>query len=220
MRPIHESVTSAAQSLGMMAEANLVTEEYRPAPKKGDHFLQVLIRDVAQMKMQVKTRMMGTGSEQYEPLMKLLSQVQADIRDMGSQYLSESEVTSANVEALYDGHADVSPIVGKGGQAAKAFNVTPETTWVRTDRLITHKNQNDDPKYKAGMKVHPCTTAAKFMGKVIDGKHPKKRDPIKVMNNGDGTYDVLDGNATTQAAMMADWQKLPVEVVQDFPPEG
>lgn len=38
----------------------------------------------------------------------------------------------------------------------------------------------------------------------------ERRDPISVRDNGDGTYEVLDGNATSQAAMMAMWDEIPV----------
>ena len=48
----------------------------------------------------------------------------------------------------------------------------------------------------------------------IDGDpEAKQRAPLQVSANGDGTFTIIDGNATAQAAMLAGWKRLPVEVV-------
>lgn len=118
-------------------------------------------------------------------------------------------VSSANAAKLYADHADVTPLMGIGDNAKMAFKDHPDAVMVPVTSLVTNKNQNDDPKYQKGLKAHPVTTAAKFMAKAIAGE-AERRDPISVRDNGDGTYEVLDGNATSQAAMMAMWDEIPV----------
>lgn len=133
------------------------------------------------------------------------------LSEMGVVPITEMVVSADNVRELYADHADVSPIEGLGAKASLAFKDNPEAQIVPVASLRTNKNQNDDPKYVAGLKAHPVTTAAKFMAKAIAGQ-AERRDPISVRDNGDGTYEVLDGNATSQAAMMAGWEFMPVMV--------
>lgn len=123
--------------------------------------------------------------------------------------INEMVVSSANAAKLYADHADVTPLMDLGAKAHLAFKDHPEAVVVPVDSLVTHKNQNDDIKYQKGLKAHPVTTAAKFMAKAIAGE-AERRDPISVRDNGNGTYEVLDGNATSQAAMMAGWDDMPV----------
>ena len=132
--------------------------------------------------------------------------------------INEMVVSSANVVKLYADHADVAPIMGIGDSAKLAFKDHPDAVIVPVDSLMALKNQNDDPKYQNGLKEHPVTIAAKFMAKAITGG-AERRDPISVRDNGDGTYEVLDGNATSQAAMMANWDEMPV-LIQGQEPGG
>ena len=43
------------------------------------------------------------------------------------------------------------------------------------------------------------------------------RKPITVTENSNGTYNIVDGSATVQAAVFVGWQIVPV-IVQTFPP--
>jgi 5'-nucleotidase len=45
-----------------------------------------------------------------------------------------------------------------------------------------------------------------------DGEYPRK--PLEVLDNGDGGYSIVDGNATHAAAQILDWQELPVRVLE------
>lgn len=40
------------------------------------------------------------------------------------------------------------------------------------------------------------------------------RKPITVTANADGTYNIVDGSATVQAAILVGWKSLPVIVVE------
>lgn len=53
--------------------------------------------------------------------------------------------------------------------------------------------------------------AAVYMRRAYNGTMDK-RAPINVRDNGDGTYDVLDGNSTFAVAVENGWQKIRVEV--------
>jgi hypothetical protein len=126
-------------------------------------------------------------------------------------------ITTANIKD-YAGDADVSPIVGREAEGlAKAFQPNSgNTAVVPLDKLIVTKDELKDPKFLAGKKADPRETAAKAMGWGIDGdprntKGP--REPLSVSDNGDGTFTVVDGNATAQAAMLAGWSRIPVRVV-------
>lgn len=54
--------------------------------------------------------------------------------------------------------------------------------------------------------------AGKFMEGARQGKLPK-RDPIKVVNNGDDTFTVADGNSTYANAVKSEWSSMPVKFV-------
>lgn len=125
--------------------------------------------------------------------------------------INETLVSSANATKLYDGHADVTALAEVADNIHLAFKPHEDAVEVPVDSLVTHKNQNEDPKYQKGLKRHPVSTAAAFMAKAIAGE-VEKRDPISVQDNGDGTFTVLDGNATSQAAMMVGADTIPVLV--------
>jgi RNA polymerase sigma factor (sigma-70 family) len=81
--------------------------------------------------------------------------------------------------------------------------------------LISRKNELQDARFLAGLKPDPRQTAIKGMLKNIEGDPTgKKRAPLDVSDNGDGTFTIIDGNATAQAAMLAGWTKIPVRVVE------
>lgn len=88
------------------------------------------------------------------------------------------------------------------------FNVTPQTTRVSLDKLRPSKQPESQPK--------SVDNAERFMRQAAAGEKGK-RDPIRVRDDGDGTYTVLDGNATYGAAVRNDWKDLPVEVVNAKP---
>lgn len=133
-------------------------------------------------------------------------------------------ITAANVRA-YAGEADVTPLQGKSPQElAAAFKIPPgffqqsSAALVPLHKLVVPKDERKDPAYQAGLKADPRTTAAKIMGESIakaGDPSRERREPIKVSDNGDGTYTVVDGNATVQALMLAGAKgfNLPVQVV-------
>lgn len=128
------------------------------------------------------------------------------------------KITTANI-AEYAGNVDVSAIRGREGDIWKAFDrskLDPQAgRLVAVDSLISTKNELLDPKFLAGKKNDPRQNAANAMGWSLDGdprntKGP--REPLDVTANEDGTFTIIDGNATAQAAMLAGWKTLPVNV--------
>lgn len=94
----------------------------------------------------------------------------------------------------------------------KLFDAAPESArLIPTDSLITHEDFTQDKKFKAG-DAHPVIRAFEHMQDTAEGKKGP-RAPIHVYDNGDGTYTVLDGNATTDLARRVGWQKVPALVV-------
>lgn len=81
--------------------------------------------------------------------------------------------------------------------ASRYFNLPEETVFAPIGNLrATHKPGK-------GFK-----NANRFMGMAYRGE-TEKRDPISLRDNGDGTYDVLDGNATYANALASGWKELP-----------
>ena len=165
------------------------------------------------------------GSPQLNKKLLKLMEMSGDPADPKTQMLLSGEgkqqkpvrITTANIQE-YAGNADVSPIKGREAEGlAKAFQPNSgNTAVVSLDTLIITKDELKDPKFLAGKKADPRETAAKAMGWGIDGdprntKGP--REPISVSDNGDGTFTVVDGNATAQAAMLAGWSRIPVRVI-------
>ena len=128
-----------------------------------------------------------------------------------------TNITTANISD-YAGTVDVSALRGKNGEIWKAFDrAQMDSTGRLVDvrKLISNKNELADPKFVAGLKADPRQTAANAMGWTITGdprnvKGP--RAPLDVFANADGTFTIIDGNATAQAAMLAGWNTLPVNV--------
>jgi len=78
------------------------------------------------------------------------------------------------------------------------------------DKLISTKNESLDAKFIAGLKGHPVKNAAgAFQKGAKNDAAFRPRKPLYIADNGDGTYRVLDGNATTQAAKFVGWTQVP-----------
>jgi RNA polymerase sigma factor (sigma-70 family) len=155
-----------------------------------------------------KNRVLGEKSETFIPS-SLTREAAA----------SQPIITSASIQN-YAGNVDVSELA-KLKNLPRAFNIEQEkisagkTLIVPIEYLISNKNELADPKFLAGIKKDPRQTAADWMVKAIKGEPgSKKRDPLDVIDNGNGTYTIVDGNATAQAAMLAGWSRLPVNVVK------
>lgn len=134
----------------------------------------------------------------------------------GFQGLSRPRITKANI-ADYAGNVDASRLIGRNPDLWNAFDKQAFDRdggkIVPVAALVSHKNETASFKFQMGLKGDPRQTAADFMVRALN-KEPgvKKRAPIDVLDNGDGTFTIDDGNATAQAAMLAGWDVLPVVV--------
>jgi hypothetical protein len=128
-----------------------------------------------------------------------------------------TKITSANI-SQYAGNVDVSAIQGKNGEIWRMFDrdqLDPQTgRLVQISQLVSTKDELRDPKFLAGTKQDPRQNAADAMGRSLDGapRNTKGRAPLDVYAGSDGTFTIIDGNATAQAAMLAGWNVLPVNV--------
>lgn len=94
---------------------------------------------------------------------------------------------------------DVSDLAPHAHELIKAFRTDePGFTMVNSRDIVVTKDEDKDPKFLAGLKAHPVTTAAKFMAKAIRGEVPH-RSPLLLQRREDGKHTVVDGNATTLA---------------------
>ncbi|MEO8005426.1 MAG: hypothetical protein ABI771_11010 [Betaproteobacteria bacterium] len=80
---------------------------------------------------------------------------------------------------------------------------------VPIDALVSIWNATDDVRERNGAECDPRVKAAKRMVSAILGQTPA-RMPLTVLERSDGKYDVLDGNATLEAAKLARWTRLPI----------
>ncbi len=85
---------------------------------------------------------------------------------------------------------------------------------VGVNALVSLKDELRDEDVQAGRKADPRQTAMGMMEKSAGGQGAK-RGPLLVKANSDGTYTVLDGNATAQAAMAGGLSRVPVKVIDD-----
>lgn len=120
-----------------------------------------------------------------------------------------ARITTENI-SQYRGGLNTFALAEQIDQAANAFVSNPDAHWVDLSTLISPKNELADRAYLAGLKDDPRSNAMLGMLDAIKVPGAYKRDPLDVRDNGDGTYTVLDGNATSQAAMLAGWKKIPV----------
>lgn len=83
---------------------------------------------------------------------------------------------------------------------------------VAVEKLILTKGP-ENAVLKNGL--NPVERAHQFMA-ALANKIPGagRRDPLRVRSNSDGTYSVIDGNATTAVAKILGWKELPVHIVQ------
>jgi RNA polymerase sigma factor (sigma-70 family) len=86
---------------------------------------------------------------------------------------------------------------------------------VKLDKLISPVNELNDEGFVAGKKADPRQTAINRMVSNLNGETFTPREPIDLADNGDGTYTIIDGNATSQGLMLAGWQNA-VGVVKEF----
>ena len=82
------------------------------------------------------------------------------------------------------------------------FNMTDDTIIMSLDNITSLKSPQDKGVARAG----------EYMEKARVGEFGK-RDPIQISDNGDGTFTIVDGNATFHQAQKNGWQDIPVEIV-------
>jgi hypothetical protein len=121
------------------------------------------------------------------------------------------EITTANIED-FRGDVNTAELAKFAGNETAAFTATDKSQWVKLSKLISNKNELTDPKFLAGQKADPRQKAAQGMLSALRGEGAARK-PLTVYRNADGTYTIIDGNATAQAAMLAKWDKVAVEVV-------
>lgn len=78
--------------------------------------------------------------------------------------------------------------------------------------IVSTKDQRTDRKYLAGAKDDPRRVALGRM-QMAAAKQCARRDPITVTEHSDGLLYVIDGNATVQVLMLAEWEQVPVLVI-------
>ncbi|MBK6751637.1 MAG: histidine phosphatase family protein [Acidobacteria bacterium] len=104
----------------------------------------------------------------------------------------------------------------------EAFPVNPmsgEYKLVPVDELILTKGPEND--VRVTNRLSPVERAHRFMADLVNGvPGAGKRAPIEVRSNANGTYSVVDGNATTAVAKILGWKELPVHVIEDQAPAG
>ena len=116
----------------------------------------------------------------------------------------------------FAGGVDVSKLAETPDALNLAFAGATGARVVPLSALQSFKNELEDPKFMAGLKPDPRQTAAKYIALAIAGEEGvKKRAPLEVEANGDGTFVIQDGNATAQALMLAGWTRVPVVVVNE-----
>lgn len=83
--------------------------------------------------------------------------------------------------------------------------------------VISYKDESQDEKFQNGG-LHPVVRAYNFFAKLEAGeKTITPRAPVTVSDNGNGTYTVIDENATTQAIHRLNWKTIPVIIVPSVP---
>lgn len=92
---------------------------------------------------------------------------------------------------------------------AQYFNTEKTQATIPLDKLKSSKTETENAPSGAN--------AQKIMARAANGEVPK-RDPIKVTPMADGTYKIVDGNATYTAAKQVGWKDLPVQIVHKDEP--
>jgi SPP1 gp7 family putative phage head morphogenesis protein len=121
-------------------------------------------------------------------------------------------ITTANIEK-FRGKVNSDDLASVANRSALAFTDAPGAKMVPLSDLVSTKNELDDPAFRDGIKPDPRIVASNYMYRTIT-KGGTARAPLEVYENKAGTYTIIDGNATAQAAMLAGWKKVPVVVVE------
>lgn len=94
-----------------------------------------------------------------------------------------------------------------------AFESSPTARIVSIERIVSTRDERDDPDYASGAKPDPRQTAFEKMKQAANGLLAR-RAPIDVREKEDGLLYVADGNATVQVLMLAGWRELPVDIAE------
>ena len=98
---------------------------------------------------------------------------------------------------------------------AQAFKRLENTRLVETGQLILENIETPGAAFPAGERDHPVYRAYGYFRRAVEGDADvKPRAPITVRDNGDGTFTVIDGQATTSAAKILGWKVLPVQITE------
>ena len=84
---------------------------------------------------------------------------------------------------------------------------------VAVEKLIFREGDITNAKHPADIAAHPVYRAYQRFREAASGTI-KPRAPIKVRDNNDETFTVLDGKATTSAAKILKWKILPVHITE------
>lgn len=90
------------------------------------------------------------------------------------------------------------------------------STMVDPDKVVLTKSREKmDRDETAFGKKHELVRAYNHLLDQADGSpQGRKRDPIEVYKNEDGTFTVADGNATVQLAQMLGWKQVPAVITK------
>ena len=97
------------------------------------------------------------------------------------------------------------------------FEANPNCMMVALSKLISTKDQLQDPQFRTGNKRDPRATAYLRMLDAAAGRISPRR-PITAVADQGGGLRIIDGNATAQLLMLARWAEVPVEVRQGQSP--
>lgn len=91
------------------------------------------------------------------------------------------------------------------------FDASANSKIVSLSKLVYTKNPLPNPDVVTGKKPHPVQKAYSYFLRAV-AKDPlvSPRKPVMVTANADGTYTIVDGYATVQAAIFVGWKFVPV----------
>lgn len=124
--------------------------------------------------------------------------------------LNDAWITSANIEQWRFG-VNTDALAKYRNRISLLFDQPANTKVVPLSKLVSTKNELSDRAFLAGMKDDPRQNAVDHMLAAAKGSEGR-RAPLSVAANPDGTYTIIDGNATVQALMLAGWTEVPVIV--------
>lgn len=94
----------------------------------------------------------------------------------------------------------------------KAYEACSTKRIVPVGKLVSVKDERKSREFAAVERPDPRQRAFDHMTAAARGL-TDRRAPLRVVEKADGTFHVLDGNATAQVLMLAGWQGAPVELV-------